>query len=93
MFKQKALCGIMACKGNNSSDLAKALTNKCLELIMAEINKTEMQESIRVKLVNPLMLMIYKQLYPYIFTFIIVMFLMFVMIIILLIFFLTYLRK
>lgn len=74
-------------------DLGKAITNKIFDVIMAEINKDEMKETIRMKLVNPLIVIIYKQLYPYIYTFIIVMFLMFVMLIILLISFLIYLRK
>lgn len=77
----------------SNSNLVGALTNKILEMIIMEINKTDMQYKIQKSIINPLMYMLYKQLYPYLYAFIILMFLMFIMLIALLICFFIYLRK
>ncbi len=78
---------------NNNNNLVGALTNKILELIIMEINKTDMQCKIQNSIINPLMFLIYKQLYPYLYAFIILIFLMFIMLIALLVCFFIYLRK
>jgi len=78
-------------KYNNS--LIGALTNRILEMVILEINKTDMQCKIQNSIINPLMYLIYKQLYPYLYAFIILIFLMFVMLMALLICFFIYLRK
>lgn len=74
-------------------DIVKVITNKIFDLIVQEIQKESMKEAIRLKVVNPLMTMIYKQLYPYILTFIIFLFLMFGMVLFLMVSFILYLRK
>jgi hypothetical protein len=76
-----------------SSEVIKIITNKVLELVMVEINKADMQENIRSNVIHPLLFMIYKQLYPYIYGFLGVIFLMFVMLVALLVFFIVYLKK
>lgn len=81
------------CSSAYGNDLVKTITNKVVDMIMAELNKDEMKQNIQDKIIHPLMYMIYKQLYPYIFTFIIVIFLMFIILICLLVFFIIYLRK
>ena len=78
---------------NSSNNLVGALTNRILEMIIIEINKTDMQFKIQNSIINPLMFLIYKQLYPYLYAFIILIFLMFIMLIALLICFFIYLRK
>jgi hypothetical protein len=80
-------------QSTSSSNLIGALTNKMLEMIILEINKTDMQCKIQNSIINPLMYLLYKQLYPYLYAFIILMFLMFIMLIALLICFFIYLRK
>jgi hypothetical protein len=78
---------------NRCNDLIKHMTNRVFELIIQEMNKDDMKEAIKVKIIHPLLSMIYKQLYPYIYTLIIVIFLMFIMLIFLIVSFLIYLRK
>jgi hypothetical protein len=77
----------------SSSNLVGALTNKILEMIILEVNKSDMQCKIQNSIINPLMYKLYKQLYPYLYAFIIIVFLMFTMLIALLICFFIYLRK
>lgn len=76
-----------------NNDLIKILTNKVLDLVILEVTKPEMKEIIKDKVVNPLCYVIYLQLYPYLYSFIILIVLMFFMLILILIFFLMYLRK
>lgn len=76
-----------------NNDLVKLVTNKVVDMIMVELNKDEMKKNIHEKIIHPLMYMIYKQLYPYIYAFIIVIFLMFIILICLLVIFIIYLRK
>lgn len=77
----------------NNNTLVWSLTNKLVDMIIAEINKKEMQCKIEDKIIHPVMDMIYKQLYPYIYTFVIIIVLMFLMLITLSISFFIYLRK
>lgn len=76
-----------------NNNLVGALTNKILQMIIMEINKTDMQCKIQNSIINPLMFLIYKQLYPYLYAFIILIFLMFIMLTALLVCFFIYLRK
>lgn len=76
-----------------SNDLVKALTNRVLELVMLEINKSSTQDHIKTKIVHPLLFMIYKQLYPYLYAFITIILLMFIMLVVLLVYFIIYLKK
>ena len=73
--------------------LIGVLTNKVLDLVMVEINKTSTQDQIKTKIVHPLLFMLYKQLYPYLYGFIAVILLMFVMLVVLLVFFIIYLKR
>lgn len=75
------------------NNLVGVLTNKLLEMVIVEINKSDMQQKIQTKLVHPLMYLLYRQLYPYLYAFIIIIFLMFIMLITLLIAFFMYLKR
>lgn len=79
--------------GVGCNNLVGVLSNKLLEMIIIEINKSDMQHKIQTKLIHPLMYLLYKQLYPYIYAFIIIIFLMFVMLIALLVAFFMYLKR
>jgi hypothetical protein len=63
---------------NKNGEIIKLITNRVLDLIMIEINKDDMQENIKKRIIHPLLYMLYCQLYPYIYT---------------LIFFILYLKK
>ena len=76
-----------------TNDIVHQVTNRVMDLVIAEINKTEMKDTIRSRVIHPLMEMIFKQLYPYIYTFIIIIFLMFVMLVVMLTTLLIYLRR
>jgi hypothetical protein len=76
-----------------TSEIIKSITNRVLELVMVEIGQADMQENIRNKIIHPLLFMIYKQLYPYIYGFLAVIFLMFVMLVVLVVFFIIYLKR
>jgi hypothetical protein len=55
--------------------LIKTVTNKFIDMVVKEINNQEMRDTIHTKLVNPLLTMIYKEVYPYIFALLITIFL------------------
>jgi len=76
-----------------SNEIIQQITNRVLDLVIIEINKTEMKQTIQTRVIHPLMEMIFKQLYPYIYTLVIVVFLMFIMLIVMLTTLLMYLRK
>lgn len=75
------------------NNLVGVLTNRLLEMVIAEVNKSDMQQKIQTKLIHPIINLLYKQLYPYIYTFIIIFFLMFIMLITLLVAFFMYLKR
>lgn len=75
------------------NNLVGVLTNKLLEMVIMELNKSDMQQKIQTNLIHPLMYLLYKQLYPYLYAFIIIIFLMFVMLITLLVAFFMYLKR
>ena len=76
-----------------NAELITIITNKLLDLIILEISKNEMKETIKAKIIHPLLYILYCQLYPYIYGFVILMVLMFSMLAVLLIFFIIYLKK
>lgn len=78
------------CKNNT---LVGTLTNRLLELIILEINKSEMQVKIKTQVINPLMYMLYQQLYPYIYAFVIIICLILFMVITLVISFFLFLKR
>ena len=69
------------------------LTNKVLELVISEITTSDMQESIKSKIMNPLLFMIYCELAPYIYILTTIVLLMFIILVLLLVFFVIYLKK
>jgi len=77
----------------SSNEIVKVITNRLLELVMVEINKSTMQENIKTKIVHPLLFMIYKEFYPYLYGFIAIILLMFIMLVVLLVYFIIYLKK
>ena len=76
-----------------TNTIIQQLLNKIIDLVTVEINKDDMKEIIRTKVVHPLLELIFKQLYPYILTLVLVVSLMFVMLIVMLVTLLMYLRK
>lgn len=52
--------------GNACNNAVKVLTNKVLNMVVSEINKSDMQVMIKQKIILPLINMIYTELYPYI---------------------------
>lgn len=44
----------------------KLMTTKVVNMIVNEMNKSDMQMMIRQKIINPVIQMIYAELYPYI---------------------------
>jgi hypothetical protein len=69
------------------------ITNKIIDVIANEMTKDDMKIKIQHQVINPLMVVLYKQLYPYIYCFVIIFCLMFFMMILLLVCFFVYLRK
>jgi hypothetical protein len=53
--------------------MIQKVTNKLLDMIVNEVNKEEMRVVIRKKILNPLLHMIYIEVAPYIYGFIIIM--------------------
>jgi len=64
-----------------------------MDVLMEEMTKDQMKVTIQEKVISPMIVLLYKQLYPYIYTIVIVIFLMFIMLIVLLVSFIIYLRK
>jgi hypothetical protein len=78
---------------HTQNTMVGSLTNKLVDMIIMEINKADMQVKIHKQIVNPVMCMIYQQLYPYIYAFVIVIVLIFFMMITLLVNFFIYLKR
>ena len=66
------------------------VANHFIDMIVEEMNKEEMKLTIRKKLINPLMNMIYTEVYPYIYGLVITIFLIFVFSLLTLILFFIY---
>jgi len=49
----------------------KLITTKVVNMVVSEMNKADMQAVIRRKIINPVINMIYRELYPYIIALII----------------------
>jgi Ca2+-dependent lipid-binding protein len=69
-------------EGKKKNDIVKTFANKIIDLIIIEINTKDMKDTIKKKIIHPLLTLIYSQLYPYIVAF----FVSFVMILLILIF-------
>jgi hypothetical protein len=76
-----------------SCNMVSAITNKLIGMMVNEIKKPEMQIQIQTQIVNPVIFIIYKQLYPYIYGFVVVVALMFVMLLALLVCFIFHIKK
>ncbi len=77
----------------NIESIVRAITNKLLDLVIVEIQKTEIQHNIKAKIIDPLLVMIFKQLYPYIYGVLALVFLIFVSLVVLVVFFVMYMKK
>jgi hypothetical protein len=73
--------------------MVSAITNKFIGMMMNEIKKPEMQTQIQTQIVNPVIFIIYKQLNPYIYGFVVVVALMFIMMLALLVCFIFHIKK
>lgn len=61
--------------GTTGQEMMRKLANRVLEMVINEMNKEEMKTTIRVKLLNPLLHMIFTEVYPYIYVVGIIIFL------------------
>lgn len=75
------------------NELIHTITNKVLELVILEISKEDMKETIKAKIIHPLLYMIYCQFYPYIFFAFVIFILMFLILLALLVVLILYLRR
>lgn len=53
--------------------MVQKLTNKLIDMVINEINKDDMRIVIRKKILNPLLQLIYIELSPYIYGFLVIM--------------------
>ena len=60
---------------NGDGQMLRKITNRFLDMIVSEMNNEEMKDTIRKKLINPLLHMIFTEVYPYIYGLFITMFL------------------
>jgi hypothetical protein len=56
-------------------NMLKKVTHRFIDMIILEMNNDEMKNTIRTKLLNPLLSMIYVEVYPYVYGIFITMFL------------------
>lgn len=78
---------------SKNCSMVSTITNKLIGMIITEIQKPEMQNQIQSHIINPVIFIIYKQLYPYIYGFVVVVALMFIMLLALLICFILHMKK
>lgn len=52
---------------DNQSAVLKRLTQKLLDVLSAEINKTDIREAIKEKMISPLLQIVYKEIHQYIY--------------------------
>ncbi len=50
-----------------TNDLLRKVTNRFIDMIVEEMNNEELKTVIRKKLINPLLSMIYTEVYPYLY--------------------------
>lgn len=62
----------MSCKKDT---VIKQITNRFIDMVMEEMNNEETRSMVRLKLVNPLLHMIYSEISPYLYGFFIAIFL------------------
>lgn len=60
---------------NGNDTMLRKLTNRFLDMIVLEMNNEEMKDTIRSKLITPLLHMIFTEIYPYIYGLFITVFL------------------
>jgi hypothetical protein len=70
---------------DQKNDLIRNITNKVINMVSNEMNKSEIQIHIRKKIINPLISIIYHELYPYIYALVIVIMMILVFTILILI--------
>lgn len=56
-------------------NIVKKITNRFIDMIVEEMNNDDMRNTIRRKLINPLLSLIYVEVYPYVYGLCITMFL------------------
>jgi hypothetical protein len=52
---------------SNCENVVKKLTNRVIDMIVIEMNNEEMRDTIKKKILNPLLGMIYVEVYPYVY--------------------------
>lgn len=66
----------MECSKSNKSDtVIKMISNRFLDMIVQEMNNEEMKITIKAKILNPLLHLIFTETYPYIYGLFITVFL------------------
>ena len=65
----------MAIQASQASDVLRTLTNRLLDTFISEMDKDELRDTIRTKLINPILRLLYTEMYPYIFALILTIFL------------------
>ncbi len=79
---------------SKKNDIVKVIANKVLDLVILEINKEEMKDVIKNKVIHPLLNMVYLQLFPYLVAFgISFILILFILILVLVICLILYLKK
>jgi hypothetical protein len=74
---------------NGADTMLRKITNRFLDMIVNEMDNEEMKNTIRGKLINPLLHMIFTEVYPYIYGLFITMFLILLFSLLTFIFFLV----
>jgi hypothetical protein len=62
-------------KEQHGDTMLRKITNRFADMIVQEMNNDEMRDTIRVKLLNPLLHMIFNEVHPYIYGLFITVFL------------------
>lgn len=78
----------------SSHKFMKLITSKLISLVTSEINKPDTQVLVREKLILPIIMLIYSELYPYIIALVTTISIILILSILTFIFFIfTYLKK
>jgi hypothetical protein len=56
---------VETCNSKKGDDIIRRLANRFLDMLHQEISNMEMRHSIKKKLVDPLLSLIYSEIYPY----------------------------
>ena len=60
-----------------SDEILRNITTKLFDLVVEEMNKPEMRDMIRFKFITPLLRIIYNEVSPYIYAFLLIVFCIF----------------